>query len=140
MPSQNGCVVSETSGLGLGLGLGLGFGFGFDFLVLLMIAACGSGDDGADITVPEGATFCSVFQGEYRAALDGAVPATDERFGERAATIAAWAEILWGLAPDEVSDDAMANLQYHEAQLDRVSAAEHIAGSNDMHAWAQANC
>ena len=108
--------------------------------MLLVGASCAADDAGAQIEVPSGATFCSVYGGEYRIALDAAVPITDDRFAERADGIVAWARVLLDLAPEEIRDQALSNLRYHEAQRDRGSAADPIEGSNAMHAWAQTNC
>lgn len=107
---------------------------------VLAVALGGCGDDGAEIEVPEDATFCSVFSGEYRTAVNDAVPITDDRFGERTAAIVAWAEVLVDLAPPELASEAADNLSYHQAQAAVESAAEFIPGSNAMHAWANSNC
>lgn len=111
-------------------------------VTLAMVAVAGSCSEerSTRIEVPANATFCDIYSGEYRRALGEAVPITDDRFTERAEAIAAWAGVLLDLAPAEILEQATSNLRYHEAQLDRVSAAEHIEGSNEMHAWAQANC
>ena len=110
--------------------------------VALLAGACG--DDSSDATAavfaPEGATFCSVFLGEYRDAVESSVPGTDDGHEEAVANIAAWAEVLRDLAPAEIGDLAQDNLSMHEAQRDRVSAADFISGSNQMHAWAFSNC
>jgi len=110
-------------------------------LMLLVLGACGDDDTSvASADVPEGATFCSVFEGEYRTALAEAVPITDDAFGERIGVIVAWAEALVELAPAELADDAADNLSMHQAQEAVQSAAEFIPGSNEMHAWANTNC
>ncbi len=103
----------------------------------LVAAACGGDDSGVgSVDIPEGATFCSVFEGQYRQAIDDAVPITDGRFDETIGEIVAWAEVLSDLAPAEIADEALDNLRYHEAQAQTASAAEFIPGSNAMHAWA----
>jgi len=115
---------------------------GFGSLVLVVavaISACGGGGSVA-VDIPDDATFCSVFSGEYKAALSDAVPATDDGFGAASARINAWAEVLVSLAPDEIAVEAADNLSYHQAQADLLSAAAFIPGSNEMHAWANANC
>jgi hypothetical protein len=47
-------------------------------VLMFSVASCGDDDGGGDaaatIDVPSDATFCSIFLGEYRAALDAAVP------------------------------------------------------------------
>ena len=115
---------------------------GFASLVLVAavaISACGGGESVA-VDVPDDATFCSVFLGEYKAALSDALPATDDGFGAASARLNAWAEVLVSLAPEEIGVQAKDNLLYHQAQADLLSAAAFIAGSNEMHAWANANC
>jgi hypothetical protein len=109
-------------------------------LVTAMAApACGGGDSVA-VAIPDDATFCSVFLGEYTAALSDAAPATDDGFGAASGRITAWAEALVSLAPGEIGDQAKDNLLYHQAQAELRSAAEFIPGSIEMHAWANANC
>jgi len=115
-------------------------------VLALLVVACG-GDEIADVgaaeitvAVPDGADFCSVFTGEYDAALGNAVPVTDEAFAERTAVIVVWAEVLVTFAPDEIAEEAQANLDYHRAQAAIESAAEFIPGSNAMHEWARSNC
>jgi hypothetical protein len=107
--------------------------------LMLGVGACAD-STAVTIEVPEGATFCSVFQGEYAEALGAAVPVTDEGFNEAATLIVAWAEVLADLAPGGVAADAADNVRYHRAQADLRSAAEFIPGSNAMHAWSAANC
>lgn len=103
---------------------------------------CGGGSESSppSLDVPEGATFCSVFDGEYATALAASVPVTDPTFQERAQATLAWSEILRDLAPPEIADQAEDNVSYHRAQAALRSAADFIPGSNDMHAWAHANC
>ena len=108
-------------------------------LVALAFSACGDAES-VSVEVPDDATFCSVFFGEYEAALDDAVPITDDGFGGATARIVAWAEVLVSLAPAEIGAQADDNLRYHRAQAELRSAAEFIPGSNEMHAWADANC
>ena len=115
---------------------------GFGSLVLVAavaISACGGGESVA-VDVPDDATFCSVFLGEYKAALSDAVAATDAGFDAASARINAWAEVLVSLAPEEIGVQAKDNLLYHQAQADLLSAAAFIPGSNEMHAWANATC
>ena len=115
---------------------------GFASLVLVAavaISACGGGESVA-VDVPDDATFCSVFLGEYKAALSDAVAVTDAGFDAASARINAWAEVLVSLAPEEIGVQAKDNLLYHQAQADLLSAAVFIAWSNEMHAWANANC
>lgn len=100
----------------------------------------GSPSTGSAVTVAGGATFCEVFDGQYRAAMAAAVPVTDNAFDAQASEIIAWAKVLEDLAPPEVLDLAQDNLAYHQAQADLRSAAEFIPGSNSMHSWAQTNC
>jgi hypothetical protein len=107
-------------------------------VLALFFAACG--DDDISVAIPEGATFCSIFDGEYREALENAVPVGDDAFGEATSEIVAWAEVLADLAPAEIADEAQDNLRYHEAQAAVESAAEFIPGSNAMHAWANERC
>ncbi len=105
-------------------------------------AACGGGDSSgpAAVTPPPGATFCSVFTGEYADALADAVPITDDGFEASIGEIVAWAAVLTELAPAEISSQAADNLAMHRAQAAVKSAAEFIPGSNEMHAWANENC
>ncbi len=103
------------------------------------ISACG-GVESVAVDVPDDATFCSVFLGEYKAALSDAVAASDGGFDAASARINAWAEVLVSLAPFGIGDQATDNLLYHQAQADLRSAAAFIPGSNEMHAWANANC
>jgi hypothetical protein len=105
---------------------------------LLVVTACGS--DSIVIDVADDATFCSVFDGEYRSALNAAVPITDAAFAERTGEIVAWAEVLVDLAPAEIASEATDNLEYHRAQAAVESAADHIPGSNAMHQWGNENC
>ena len=108
---------------------------------LLVLASCGDDDvETAAVQVPDGATFCSVFDGDYSEALNDAVPITDEGFAESTARIVAWAEVLLALAPGEITAQAEDNLEYHQAQAAVKSAADFIPGSNEMHAWARDNC
>jgi len=116
--------------------LGLG---GLLLVAALAISACG-GAESVDVDVPDDATFCSVFSGEYKAALSDAVPATDAGFGAASARINDWAKVLVSLAPGELRVQAEDNLSYHQAQTELRSAAAFIPGSNEMHAWANANC
>jgi len=110
-------------------------------MAVSVLTACGDDDQAVvDVQAPEGATFCSVYEGEYQTARDGAVPITESGFAEAGAEIVAWARVLASLAPAEITDLAAANLGYHEAQLAVQSASDFIPGSNDMHAWARANC
>lgn len=110
-------------------------------VALLFLAACGDDDTATvSVEVPDGATFCSVFLDQYEAAVDDAVPITDDAFDERIARIVAWADVLRSLAPDEIAAQAEDNLRYHEAQAAVRSASDFIPGSNDMHAWAWDNC
>ncbi len=112
-------------------------------LLLMLMAACGDAAGTApatSITVSAGATFCSVFTGEYQSALDDAVPVTDDGFQEAADRITAWAVVLLNLAPAEIASQAEDNHKYHEAQARKQSAADFIPGSNEMHDWARDNC
>ena len=110
-------------------------------LALALLVGCSDSDgSGGGIDVPDDATFCSVFSGEYRQALDDAVPVTDDAFSERIGAIVAWAEVLVRLAPEELAGEAADNLKYHQAQAAVRSAADFIPGSNAMHAWANVNC
>lgn len=109
-------------------------------VAVAVLSGCGDDEVVVEAQAPAGATFCSVYQGEYQSALDGAVPITDSGFAAAGAEIVAWAKILESLAPAEVADLATANLGYHEAQQAVESSSEFIQGSNDMHAWARANC
>ena len=109
-------------------------------VVGLVVAGCSAGDTTITIDVPEGATFCSVFDGAYSEALSHAVPITDDTFDEQIGEIVAWAGVLVDLAPAEISNEAGDNLKYHEAQAAVRSAADFIPGSNTMHAWARDNC
>lgn len=109
-------------------------------LLVGTLLAGGCGDDGTAIEVAEDATFCSVFAGQYRQALDAAVPITDEGFSTATDELAAWAQVLVDLAPSEIEAEAQDNLQMHLAQAEVESAAEFIPGSNAMHAWANTNC
>ena len=108
---------------------------------LLVLTSCGD-DDSATVAVevPDGATFCSVFLDQYKAALGNAVPITDDAFDDRIGQIVAWAEVLLDLAPDEMATQAEDNLEYHLAQAAVKSASDFIPGSNEMHAWANTNC
>jgi hypothetical protein len=72
--------------------------------------------------------------------VSDAVPATDDGFDAASARITAWAEVLVSLAPEEIGAQAQDNLAYHRAQAELRSAAGFIPGSNEMHAWANANC
>lgn len=92
------------------------------------------------VAVPDGATFCSVFLGEYRDALADAVPITDDGFAARIGAIVGWAIVLDDLAPAEIADPATDNLNMHRAQQAVQSAADFIPGSNQMHAWANTDC
>ena len=108
-------------------------------LAALAATAC-AGAESVAVEIPDDATFCSVFLGEYTAALSDAVPVTDGGFDAASSRVAAWAEILASLAPAEIGDQANDNLRYHRAQAELRSAADFIPGSNEMHAWAAANC
>lgn len=105
-----------------------------------LAASCGDGRSTTTIEVPEGATFCSLYAGEYREALDAAVPVTDDGFTESSTLIAAWAEALAALAPPEIAGQAQDNYRYHLALAEIRSAADFIPGSNAMHEWARSNC
>ncbi len=107
---------------------------------LFVLTSCGDDDIAVAVEIPDGATFCSVFDGEYTSALDDAVPITDDGFGESTARIVAWAEVLLTLAPDEIITQAEDNLRLHEAHAAVKSASDFIPGSNEMHAWAWDNC
>ncbi len=114
-------------------------------VLALVAAAAACGDSGADgepvsVQAPADATFCSVFTGEYRAALGDAVPVTEDGFEASAQRIVAWAGVLDDLAPEEIAALARANLQYHQAQAAKRSAADFIPDSNAMHEWANGNC
>lgn len=117
-------------------------------IVVVSAAGCGGSDTpdttspttGPALAVPENATFCSVFDDQYAAALAAAVPATDSAFEQQSELIVAWAEVLRDLASDEVALLAGDNVAYHQAQADLRSAADFIPGSNEMHAWARSNC
>lgn len=112
-------------------------------VVVLVAGACGD-DSGRAPTVTAqvraGAAFCSVYAIEYKGALNAAVPATHPGFDEAAQAIVAWANVLDDLALPEVVAQAKDNVRYHQAQADKVSAADFIPGSNAMHAWAAENC
>ncbi len=112
--------------------------------LFLAATACGGDDTDSEaavsVEVPDDATFCSVFSGQYRSALDAAVPATDAGFDDSSATITAWAEVLNNLAPTEIGDQAEANVGYHRAQQNKQSASDFVPGSNEMHEWADSNC
>lgn len=111
-----------------------------------LVGACsdaGAGDAEATnptVEIPDDATFCSVFTGQYREALGNAVPVSDPAFVERTSEIVAWAQVLATLAPDEIADEAQDNLGYHRAQAAITSAADFIPGSNALHEWANGNC
>jgi hypothetical protein len=105
-----------------------------------LAVSCGGGQSDTTIEMPAGATFCSVYAGEYQEALDSAVPVTDEGFAESSMLIAAWAEALVTLAPPEIAAQAQDNYRYHLAQAELKSAADFIPGSNAMHEWARSNC
>jgi ABC-type glycerol-3-phosphate transport system substrate-binding protein len=109
-------------------------------VVVAVLAACSGTGSSSDVTAPEGATFCSVFEGEYQTALSNAVPVTDDAFDERADELVVWAEILSELAPDDLAAEADDNVGYHRAQREGRSAADFVAGSNALHAYARANC
>lgn len=115
---------------------------GLLMVVGLALAGC-AGDDRqtvGSVEVPQGATFCSIFNGQYREALGNAVPITDEAFEETIGEIVAWADVLVPLAPEEIAEEASDNLRYHQAQAAVSSAAAFIPGSNAMHAWANEHC
>jgi hypothetical protein len=107
-------------------------------LTASVLPACG--DDAPVIAVPSDATFCSVFDGQYRDALAAAVPVTDSGFGESTALLVAWAEVLVDLAPGAIAAEAADNLEYHRAHAAVESASAFITGSNAMHQWANQNC
>ena len=109
-------------------------------LLLTTSALTACGDDTPVIAVPSDASFCSVFAGEYQAALAAAVPVTEEGFAESASLLVTWAEVLVDLAPGEITDEAVDNLEYHRAQAAVQSASEFISGSNSMHEWARDQC
>lgn len=103
----------------------------------LLLGACGGGgDDAGSVSVPEGATFCSVFTGEYRDALM-ASPVADESAPSELLT---WAEVLVALAPDEVADAARDNLRFIEAFTSGASPDEFSDGSYEFHEWGGAHC
>ena len=106
----------------------------------LVAGACSGAGDAVVVSVPADATFCSVFDGEYRTALQAAVPITDPSFDERAGEIVAWAEVLADLAPEDVAEFATDNVAYHRAQAEKRTAAPFIAGSNALHEFANASC
>ncbi len=116
----------------------------------LLLGGCGddesssdaSGDSGGSggVEIPEGATFCSVFDGEYAEALSNAVPATDDGFQDAADAITEWAMVLQQLAPADVADLAQANVDYHRAQANMESASDFIPQSNEFATWARGNC
>jgi hypothetical protein len=110
-------------------------------LVLTLLAGLAScGTDSLAVEVPDDATFCSVFEGEYGAALAAAVPITDDGFAESVGQIVAWAQVLVDLAPGEIREHAQANLEYHKAQAAIRSASEFIPGSSAMHEWGNSQC
>lgn len=109
-------------------------------VLALVAGACSGAGDAVVVSVPADATFCSVFDGEYRTALQAAVPITDPSFDERAGEIVAWAEVLADLAPEDVAEFATDNVAYHRAQAEKRTAAPFIAGSNALHEFANASC
>jgi hypothetical protein len=102
----------------------------------LMLGACGGGADSDSVAVPEGATFCSVFTGEYRDALMTS-PLADESAGPE---LLKWAEVLVELAPDEIADEAADNVRFIEAFTSGASPDEFADGSFEFNEWGGANC
>ena len=104
----------------------------------LMVAACG-GDDSerGAVDIPEGATFCSVFNGEYRQTLQTS-PVADPTAAER---LVGWAEVLAALAPAEIVRQANDNARYARDIAEGVSPEDSVvAGSTAFHEWAGENC
>ena len=104
----------------------------------LVVAACGGDDsEGVSVDIPEGATFCSVFNGEYRQALVTS-PVADPSAAER---LVSWAEVLAALAPAEIVSEANDNARYSRDIADGVSPDDSVvAGSVAFHEWAGGNC
>lgn len=104
--------------------------------VMLLTVACGGDDDAGSVSVPEGATFCSVFTGEYRDALT-ASPVADE---SAASELAKWAEVLVVLAPAEIAEAARDNLEFIKAFTSGDSPEEFADGSFEFNEWAGSTC
>ena len=104
----------------------------------LALSGCNGGDDTEDsVDIPEGATFCSVYNGEYRQALNVS-PVADPT---AAATVASWAEVLAALAPSEIASAAEDNAQYAKDVAGGVSPSDSVtSGSVAFHDWTEGNC
>lgn len=110
---------------------------------VLMIAlgfaavSCGDDDAGSGVDIPESATFCSVFTGEWRDAIN-ASPVADPTALERAAH---WSEVLAALAPDEIATEARDHARYARGLAEGATPSEaQQAGSRAFIEWAGDNC
>jgi len=104
----------------------------------LVVASCGGGDDaGGGVDIPEGATFCSVFTGEWSDAVN-ASPVADPNAPERAAY---WSEVLAALAPDEIAVEAQHHARYVRDLADgRTSLGATLTGSSAFIEFAGETC
>lgn len=104
----------------------------------LATASCGGGGDAeGEVDIPAGATFCSVFTGEWRDALNTS-PVADPDAPER---LVYWSEVLAALAPDEIAAEAEHNAQYARDLAGGAASSEATrAGSRALVEWAGEEC
>ena len=112
--------------------------------VIALLSACGSddsgepsdaaqnaqSDDGGGVEVPQGATLCSVYAGEYRSILDNPTPFGEDGWDDEAAELVELAMVLEELAPPEQAGPAEANVSYFQALANVESASEFVPDSN----------
>jgi hypothetical protein len=102
-----------------------------------MVASCGGENDAGGIDIPEGATFCSVFTGEWRDALTVS-PVADPSAPER---VVYWSEVLAALAPDEIAAEAQHLTRYARDIAEGATPSEAtLSGSDAFFEWADDNC
>jgi hypothetical protein len=102
-----------------------------------VVVSCGGDDARGGVDIPEGATFCSVFTGEWRDAVN-ASPVVDPDAPERAAHRS---EVLAALAPDEIAVEAQHHARYaRDLANGATSSGDTLTGSGAFIEWAGENC
>jgi len=103
---------------------------------------CGSDENAQEgaADIPEGATFCDVYNDQYNPILSSPTAFGEDGFEAESEELVRIARALQELSPPELADSAAANVGYHEAARDVESVAAFVDGNLEVYMYALDNC
>ncbi len=108
--------------------------------VTASLTACGGSSGSEEVAVPDGATFCSVFNEDYLPIINAPTAFGEDGFAEESEELVRLASIMATLAPSDISEAAQVNVSYHEGVRDVASVSEFVPGNLDTFQYGLDNC